>query len=88
MQPSPAGGAALPERLDSSEPRQHRHRVRTTLIIDDEILAKAARLTGVQEKAALVQLGLQALIARESAKRLAQLGGTEKGLRPVPRRRG
>lgn len=44
-------------------------------------------LTGIKEKTALVQKGLQALIALESAKRLASLGGTEKALRPIPRRR-
>ena len=61
--------------------------MRTTLNIDDEILGKASRLTGVKEKTALVRLGLEALIARESSKRLARLGGTEKDLRPIPRRR-
>ena len=61
--------------------------MRSTLNIDDEILEKASRLTGVKEKTALVRLGLEALIALESAKRLAKLGGTEKGLRPIPRRR-
>ena len=61
--------------------------MRTTLNIDDDVLEKASRLTGITEKTALVRLGLEALIARESSKRLAQLGGTEKDLRPVPRRR-
>jgi Arc/MetJ family transcription regulator len=61
--------------------------MRTTLNIDDEILEKAATLTGVKEKTALVRLGLEALIARESAKRLAALGGTEHSLRAIPRRR-
>lgn len=61
--------------------------MRSTLNIDDEIFEKASRLTGVKEKTALVRLGLEALIARESGKRLAKLGGTEKGLRPIPRRR-
>ena len=61
--------------------------MRTTLNINDEILQKASRLTGVKEKTALVRLGLEALIARESSKRLAKLGGTEKGLRAIPRRR-
>lgn len=55
--------------------------------IDDELLNNASRLTGVTEKTSLVRLGLQALIAKESARRLADLGGTEKRLRPVPRRR-
>jgi len=61
--------------------------MRTTLNIDDKILEKASRLTGINEKTALVRLGLEALIARESGKRLAKLGGTEKNLRPVPRRK-
>lgn len=61
--------------------------MRTTLNIDDRALAKAARLTGVKEKTALVRMGLEALIARESAKRLADLGGSEKRVRPRRRRR-
>jgi Arc/MetJ family transcription regulator len=61
--------------------------MRTTLNIDDKMLKRASRLTGVKEKTALVRLGLEALIASESSKRLARLGGTEKELRPVPRRR-
>lgn len=61
--------------------------MRTTLNIDDDVLEKASRLTGIKEKTALVRLGLEALIARESGKRLAKLGGTEKGLRPIPRRK-
>ena len=61
--------------------------MRTTLNIDDELLEQAARLTGITEKTALVREGLQALIARESARRLAALGGKEPKLRPVPRRR-
>jgi Arc/MetJ family transcription regulator len=61
--------------------------MRTTLNIDDDVLAKASRLTGIKEKTALVRLGLEALIARESSKRLAKLGGTEKDLRPIQRRR-
>jgi len=61
--------------------------MRTTLNIEDELLDTAAKLTGVKEKTALVRLGLESLIARESAKRLAMLGGTEKGLQVPPRRR-
>jgi len=53
----------------------------------DKILEKASRLTGLTEKTALVRLGLEALIARESSKRLARLGGTEKELKTIPRRR-
>jgi Arc/MetJ family transcription regulator len=61
--------------------------MRTTLNIDDETLKRAAELTGIKEKTSLVKLGLEALIARESSRRLAALGATEKDLRPVPRRR-
>jgi Arc/MetJ family transcription regulator len=61
--------------------------MRTTLNIDDRILEKASKITGVKEKTSLVRLGLEALIARESCKRLAELGGTEKRLQPVARRR-
>jgi len=50
-------------------------------------MAEAARLTGIKEKTTLVRKGLEALIAQESARRLAALGGTEKDLKPVPRRR-
>jgi len=61
--------------------------MRTTLNIDDQILKKAAKLTGISEKTALVKLGLEALIAQESAKRLAALGGSEKDLKNIPRRK-
>lgn len=61
--------------------------MRTTLNIEDALLEKAAQLSGVKEKTALVRLGLEALISRESSKRLAELGGTEKRLRSIPRRR-
>lgn len=61
--------------------------MRTTLNISDELLEKASQLIGVQEKTALVRLGLESLIAQESARRLARLGGTEKKLREIPRRR-
>jgi Arc/MetJ family transcription regulator len=60
--------------------------MRTTLALDDDLLAKAQALTGVTEKAALVREALCALIQRESAKRLALLGGTEPQLQDVPRR--
>jgi hypothetical protein len=62
--------------------------VRTTLNIEEELLHKAEELTGIHEKTHLVRLGLEALIARESSKRLAKLGGTERKLRMIPRRRG
>ncbi|MCZ6624738.1 MAG: type II toxin-antitoxin system VapB family antitoxin [Deltaproteobacteria bacterium] len=61
--------------------------MRTTLNIDDSLVRQAAKLTGVKEKTSLVRLGLEALIARESARRLADLGGTERQLRSIPRRR-
>jgi len=61
--------------------------MRTTLNIDDALLRRAADLTGVKEKTTLVRLGLEALIARESARRLAEIGGSEKTLRPIRRRR-
>ena len=61
--------------------------MRTTLNIDDGLLRRAARLTGVKEKTMLVRLGLEALIALASARRLAALGGTENKLRPIRRRR-
>jgi Arc/MetJ family transcription regulator len=60
--------------------------MRTTLNIDDALFAKASRLTGIKEKTSLVRLGLEAIIARESSRRLAKLGGTERQLK-VPRRR-
>jgi Arc/MetJ family transcription regulator len=60
--------------------------MRTTLNIDDKLLKKASILTGINEKTSLVRLGLKALIAQQSAKRLAKLGGTEKNLQRIPRR--
>ena len=60
--------------------------MRTTLALDDDLLAKAQALTGVTEKAALVREALCALIQRESAKRLVLLGGSEPQLQDVPRR--
>ena len=60
--------------------------MRTTLNIDDELLSEAQLMTGVTEKTALVREGLRALIQRESARRLARLGGSEPQLQPVPRR--
>lgn len=61
--------------------------MRTTLIIDDELLTKARALTGLREKTAVLHAGLRALIARESARRLSAIGGTERALKPIPRRR-
>jgi len=61
--------------------------MRTTLNLDDELIDKARDLTGIREKTALVHAGLEALLSREAAKRLAALGGKEPALRPIPRRR-
>ena len=61
--------------------------MRTTLTIDDRLFEQAAALTGVQEKSALLRESLKALIERESARRLAALGGSEPKLDPVSRRR-
>ena len=61
--------------------------MRTTLNIDDGLLSEASRLTGIKEKTSLVRMGLEALIARESARRLADLGGTEKRATAGRRRR-
>ena len=61
--------------------------MKTTLNIDEHLLEKAAKLTGIEEKTSLVRLGLEALISQEAARRLAQLGGSEKHLQLPPRRR-
>lgn len=61
--------------------------MRTTLSLDDDLLAEAQRLTGTPEKSVLVREGLRALIERESARRLARLGASERALGEVPRRR-
>lgn len=61
--------------------------MRTTLVLDDDLVADARRLTGVEEKAALVREGLKALIERESARRLVKLGGVAPRLTVPPRRR-
>lgn len=61
--------------------------MRTTLNLDDALIERARRLSGVEERTALIHEGLRALIARESARRLAKLGGTEPKLKGVPRRR-
>lgn len=62
--------------------------MRTTLNLDDKLLLEAQRLSGLQGKTAVVHAGLEALIAREQARRLAALGGTQKDLEPIRRRRG
>jgi len=61
--------------------------MRTTLNIENDLIEKASKLTGIKEKTSLVRLGLEALIAKESSKRLAKLGGSEKDLKSVLRRR-
>lgn len=61
--------------------------MRTTLALDDELLERAQAYTGLREKSALVREALRALIERESARRLARLGGSEPDLKIVPRRR-
>jgi Arc/MetJ family transcription regulator len=61
--------------------------MRTTVALDDDLIRLAQEFTGVDEKAALLREALKALIERESARRLASLGGTMPALKPVPRRR-
>jgi Arc/MetJ family transcription regulator len=61
--------------------------MRTTIALDDDLVAKAQAFTGIEEKSSLVREALKALIERESARRLARLGGSEPGLRARPRRR-
>ncbi len=61
--------------------------MRTTVALDDDLVARAQAYTGLQEKSALLREALKALIQRESARRLARLGGTQPNLRDVPRRR-
>lgn len=61
--------------------------MRTTIVLDDDLLAKAQALTNLQEKSSLVKEALKALVARESAKRLANLGGSEPQLEAIARRK-
>jgi Arc/MetJ family transcription regulator len=61
--------------------------MRTTLNLDEELIEEARKLTGIHEKTALLHAGLQALVAREAALRLAAMGGSEPDIRPIPRRR-
>jgi Arc/MetJ family transcription regulator len=61
--------------------------MRTTIALDDELIAKAQTYTGLEEKSALVREALKALIQREAAKRLANLGGSQPGIKGGPRRR-
>jgi Arc/MetJ family transcription regulator len=61
--------------------------MRTTIALDDELLAAAEEYTGIREKSALIRAVLRALVEREAARRLARLGGSEPDLGPIPRRR-
>lgn len=61
--------------------------MRTTITIDDELIAKAQKYTGISEKSALINIALKALVEREAARRLAKLGGTEPDFVAPPRRR-
>jgi Arc/MetJ family transcription regulator len=61
--------------------------MRTTINLDEHLISEAQRVTGMKERTALIHEGLKALIQRESARRLARLGGSEPRLRPIPRRR-
>ena len=90
IQPISENGSALPDGTFDLGRRARRDIIvgmRTTLNIDDAILEKASRLTGVKEKTALVRMGLESLIATHRARRLAALGATEPKARPVARRR-
>jgi Arc/MetJ family transcription regulator len=62
-------------------------KTRTTLILDDELLEEARKLTGLEEKTAVIHEALRALVRRESAKALADLGGSQPDLKSIPRRR-
>jgi Arc/MetJ family transcription regulator len=61
--------------------------MRTTVNLDEDLLKEARRITGIEERTALIHAGLKVLIERESARRLARLGGSEPQLEPIPRRR-
>ena len=61
--------------------------MRTTLTLDDELLAQAQQISGLTERTQLIREALRALVQRESARRLARLGGADPQLQPIPRRR-
>ena len=61
--------------------------MRTTITLDDALVEKAKLLSGIAERSALINEALRALIARETSRRLARLGGSEPQLRPIPRRK-
>jgi Arc/MetJ family transcription regulator len=62
-------------------------KMRTTVVLDDELLAKAEEYTGIREKSALIRAALRALVEREAARRLARIGGSEPDVSDIPRRR-
>ena len=61
--------------------------MRTTVVLDDDLLAAAVAYTGIEERSALLRLALKTLVQREAARRLADLGGSSPDLQPIPRRR-
>ena len=61
--------------------------MRTTMNLDDELVARAQELTGIKERNTLVRMGLEALVQREAGRRLAKLGGTDPNIEDIPRRR-
>jgi Arc/MetJ family transcription regulator len=71
----------------ASVPQIEVDNMRTTVALDDELLAKAEAYTGIRGKSALIRAALRALIEREATRRLARLGGSEPGLAAIPRRR-
>ena len=73
--------------LESMPANLKNSNMRTTVTLDDELVERARLLSGVQERSALLREALTALIQRESARRLARLGGTQPSLQPIPRRR-
>jgi Arc/MetJ family transcription regulator len=78
-------GASIGDIIDAANEVQGA--MRTTVTLDDELVAKAQEYTGIQERSALVREALKALVQREAARRLARLGGTQPDLKPVRRRR-
>ena len=81
------GFESSPKKCESGSLMTEREPMRTTLTLDDELLAKAQAFTGLTEKSAIVREALRALIQRESARRLARLGGAAPDLEATPRRR-
>ncbi len=77
----------MPNLMPTEHPGAPRRTMRTTVTLDDQLLAQASELSGIPERSQLLKQALQALIERESARRLALLGGTEFQLKPIPRRR-